>query len=91
MVGRAFPVRNERVYIICLPSNVGQLEVDLVADLLHRRDYQVYQAVSRVRAFAHDVRLKWYALVPVLVSTKWLLQAFARGVSPMADKHLSEQ
>lgn len=37
-----------------LPSNVRQLEVNLVADILHRREDHVVEAVSGIRALRHD-------------------------------------
>lgn len=41
-----------------LPSDVRQLEVDLVADILHGRQDHVMQAVSRIRALRHDERFE---------------------------------
>lgn len=37
-----------------LPSNVRQLEVNFVADVLHRREDQIVEAVSSIRALRHD-------------------------------------
>jgi len=37
-----------------LPSNVRQLEVNLVADVLHRRENHVVEAVSSIRALRHN-------------------------------------
>jgi hypothetical protein len=37
-----------------LPSDVGKLEINLVADVLHGREDHIVQAVSRIRALRHD-------------------------------------
>ena len=44
-----------------LPSNIRQLEVNLVADILHRRENHVVQAISGVRALRHDECLKGHS------------------------------
>lgn len=43
------------------PSDVRQLKVDFVADILHRWQDHVMQAVASVGAFAHDESLEWHA------------------------------
>jgi len=37
-----------------LPSNVRQLKVNLVADVLHGRENHIVEAISGVRALRHD-------------------------------------
>lgn len=41
-----------------LPSNVRQLEIDFVADVLHCRQDHVMETVSRIRALRHDEGLQ---------------------------------
>lgn len=43
------------------PSDVRQLEVHLVADVLHCRQHHIMQAVPRIRTFGHDERFQRYS------------------------------
>lgn len=44
-----------------LPSDVRQLEVHFVADVLHSRQYHIVQAVSGIRALRHNERFEWHS------------------------------
>lgn len=37
----------------------GKSEIDLVTDLLHRRENKILETFLRVGAFAHNMNLKW--------------------------------